>query len=78
MAKLTNDIIDRVRLNTGSKREGDIIVDFLQSALETEPNFEASLGNENWTAVDMWISGRRVGLIFPKKGLVGPLLFGGR
>lgn len=70
MAKLNEGIANRIRMYAGSRRSREVITAFLESALECEPNFEASLGHENWKAIDMWISGHRVGLVFPKKELI--------
>lgn len=53
MAKLNNDVADRIRLNAGSQRSGETIISFLEFALDNEPNFEVRLGHENWKAIDM-------------------------
>lgn len=53
MAKLNNDVANRIRLNAGSQRSGETIISFLEFALDSEPNFEVRLGHENWKAIDM-------------------------
>ncbi len=70
MAKLNNDVADRIRLNAGSQRSGETIISFLEFALDNEPNFEVRLGHENWKAIDMWRSTYRIGIIFPKRGVI--------
>jgi hypothetical protein len=70
MATVSTDVSKCIKTFSRSSQVAAGIHNFLEEALKIEPGFDCSLGNPGWHAIDLWNSGRRIGLIFPTKGVV--------